>query len=674
MIFRHAVLAFVSFSLACATPTPPPASTAPVPSVPPVTSAAPVASAVSAPRVVTPAPSEDDAAVPVSARNPTWGSRLAPVTIIEFADLQCPYSARAVKTLASLRETFGPEQLRIVWKNYPLDFHPNARPAAEAAMGVFAAAGADAFWRFHDLAFQNQASLQREQYLKWAQEAGVRDMTAYSAGLDSHQWTFAIDQDRHEASTLGVSGTPMFYVNGVFVNGVQPLSVFTKIVNEQLANAGAQLAAGVPPERLYAKLAADNRAAAKTQEKKADDDNDEERGRVVFKVPIGKAPALGPATALVTLVEFADFQCPFSARVQPTLRSLLAKYGDKLRIVWRNQPLPFHKAAEGAALAAMEVRAEKGDAAFWTMHDKLFAGQKELVLGDGPNVDVIADLGAAAGANRDRVRAAIVNGTRKNELGADQDLADALRADGTPHFFINGRRLVGSQPQAKFEKVIDEEMGKAQALVARGVKANDVYATLTKEGVGEVAPVMRDLPKTLPVDDPILGNPNAKVTIHEWADFQCPFSGREEPTVQKVVKDYGNRIKLVWHDLPLPMHPDAKSAAQAAREANAQKGSASFWAMHDKLFASQQHLKRSDLDGYAAELGLDIPRWAAALDANRHAGEIDADVEAASDVEVHGTPAFVIVGGSTGRGYFLSGAQGYRTFRRLIERALADVK
>ena len=99
--------------------------------------------------------SEDDAGVPLGPSDPTWGSRTAPVTIVEFADFQCPFCARAEPTLAQIRKTYGPEKVRIVWKHSPLDFHANARPAAEAGAGVRALAGDDAFWRFLDLVFHH---------------------------------------------------------------------------------------------------------------------------------------------------------------------------------------------------------------------------------------------------------------------------------------------------------------------------------------------------------------------------------------------------------------------------------------------------------------------------------------------------------------------------------------
>jgi protein-disulfide isomerase len=605
----------------------------------------------------------------VSARNPTWGNRLAPVTIVEFADLECPYSLRVEATLASLRESYGPDKLRIVWKNNPLPFHANARPAAEAAMGVFALSGRDAFWKFHDLAFQNQKGLKRDAYLRWAQEAGVQDPSSYAAALDNHLWASSIDEDLRQSRTLGVQGTPTFYINGVYINGAQPLETFTNAIDKQLAEAQAQLAAGMPPGLLYIKLAGQNWAASAAERKHEEEKEEADNERTIFRIPVGKAPVLGPPSALVTIVEFADFQCPFSARVQPTLRALRTKYGDKLRIVWHNEPLPFHIAAEGAAEAALEVRAEKGDGAFWAMHDTLFGSQKELLLNDEPNVDAMAEFARAAGANPARVKAAITGKTHKADIQADQDLVDDYQATGTPHFFINGRRFVGAQPQEKFEKIIDEEIAKAQALLAKGVKPSDLYAALTKDGLGPAELEKKDVP-ALPSGDPQLGDANARVTVHEWADFQCPFCVRVEPTLQQIVKEYGSRVRLVWHDLPLAFHPDAKLAAEAAREAYAQKGSKGFWAMHDMLLANREHLKRSDLDGYATQLNLDPVRFAAALDGDAHAREIEGDEKAAADAGISGTPTFVIVSGNAKRGYVVSGAQGFPKFRKVIERAL----
>ncbi|HEY6879162.1 MAG TPA: thioredoxin domain-containing protein, partial [Polyangiales bacterium] len=92
-----------------------------------------------------------------------------------------------------------------------------------------------------------------------------------------------------------------------------------------------------------------------------------------FKVPVTDAqPSQGPTDALVTIVEFSDFECPFCGRVVPTLEQLEKEYGKKIRVVWRNQPLPFHQNAMPAAQAAMEAYAQGKSAKFWAMHNKLF--------------------------------------------------------------------------------------------------------------------------------------------------------------------------------------------------------------------------------------------------------------------------------------------------------------
>jgi len=652
------VPAFLFASVACgagaAAPTPPRAVTLPAPS--------------SAPTLVAAAtPNEDDAAVPISPRNPSWGSRTALVTIVEFSDLQCPFCARVEPTLAALREAYGPDRLRVVWKNSPLPFHVNARPAAEAAMGVFELAGAQGFWAFHDAAFSEQGSLGADSYDRWAKAAGVTDVAGFHAGVESHRWAGAVEADMRDASYLNVNGTPSFFINGVQVIGAQPLEVFKRVVEEQLAAAQARVAAGTPRERVYAELARENRTKAPKPDEDDDGDDDGDT-RTVFKVPVGTSPVRGSATALVTIVEFSDFQCPFCARVEPTLDALRQKYGDKVRVVWKNEPLPFHPNAEPAAQAALEVRAEKGDAGFWAMHDKLFAAQHDL------SPAVLVKLAAEVGANPDKVRQAVKTHARARDIGVDQDLSDDFQANGTPHFFINGRRLVGAQPQEKFEKLIDEELIKATLLLAKGTPATALYETLVKDGKGVPEPERRTL-AVLPPNAPARGNLAATVTVHEWSDFQCPFCSRAEPTIAQVMKDYGTRIKFVWHDLPLSMHPDAPLAAQAAREAFKQKGSTGFWALHDLMFSDQKRLARAALDLYARSLKLDMAQWALSLDNGLHQRELDAEKKAADEMSISGTPSFLVVPGAKGTsGYFINGAQPYARFQKLIERALAEAK
>jgi protein-disulfide isomerase len=388
---------------------------------------------------------------------------------------------------------------------------------------------------------------------------------------------------------------------------------------------------------------------------------------VRFQVPIGKSPARGPATALVTIVEFADYQCPFCARVEDTLRSLRARYGDDLRIVFKDAPLPFHPQADPAAQAALEVRAEKGDAAFWAMHDALFVHQREL------DAAVIVRLAEAAGARPEKVRAAISSHAHAPEIQGDQDIADDFDADGTPYFFIDGRPLVGAQPESEFVAVIDEEVKAAKGLRAGGTAAAALYDALIKDGQKPEEPERKDVPP-LPAGDPARGPATAKVAIHEFADFQCPFCIRAEPTVREVQSTYGPRVRFVWHDFPLPFHADARPAARAAREAKAQGGDRAFWQLHDRLLSEHAGLSRADLDDYARVSGLNMVQWSAALGAAGHEAEIDADIHAAEALGIDGTPTFLVVPSGSRSGYLIVGAQPFAKFHKIIERALGEAR
>ena len=610
---------------------------------------------------------DSDSPIAVTSKDPMWGKRDALVTIVQYSDFQCPYCSRVEPTMQQVRDTYGPEKVRVIWKNNPLPFHPNAKPAAEAAQGVFALAGNDAFWKFHGTAFKNQSALSEDSYVKWATEAGVKekDAAAFKAGLQSHKWADKVDKDLSDGKSAGVQGTPAFYVNGIFINGAQPFDAFKKTIDQELAKAQAKVASGTPKARVYVEMTKENKKAAPPPAK---DEEEKDDTTTVFKVPMGTSPALGGPNALVTIVEFSDFQCPYCGRVEPTLKSLRDKYGSKLRLVWRNEPLPFHNRAEPAAEVAMEVRAEKGDKAFWDMHDKLFEAQKDL------SDDVLIKLAGDFGVSADKAKKAMSEHTHKKEIDADADSGEDFQANGTPHFFIDGRRLVGAQPEEKFTKIIDEEIKKAQDAIAKGAKPADVYDALTKDGKGPPEPEKKDVPKGIPSSDPSKGNANARVVIHEFSDFQCPFCGRVEPTVAQVMKDYSDKIRFVWHDLPLPMHQNAPLAAEAGREAYKQKGPTAFWQFHDKMFANQQKLSRDDLDGYAKELNLDLDKWKVALDGSTHSADIEADKKVANDDGISGTPAFLIVPGSAPQGYFVNGAQSYSKFRKLIERALAEAR
>jgi protein-disulfide isomerase len=194
------------------------------------------------------------------------------VTIVEYADFECPFCARAEVTLLRIRETYGPETVRIVWKNSPLPFHRNARAAAEAAAGVFAIAGSDAFWKFHDSVLHGPGPLGPPFYERVAKDAGVSDIAAWRAGLAQHAWADIVDRDMNEGQELGVFATPTFFINGVPLAGALPFPTFQGVIERQIRAARAKLASGTSPERVYTELTQDNRADSDARD---DQDRDE---------------------------------------------------------------------------------------------------------------------------------------------------------------------------------------------------------------------------------------------------------------------------------------------------------------------------------------------------------------------------------------------------------------
>src|SRR5258708_39176424 len=241
-----------------------------------------------------------DSPVPVSSKDPVWGKRDALVTIVQYSDFQCPFCSRVEPTMDQVKTTYGPDKVRIVWKNNPLPFHQNAKPAAEASQGVFALAGSDGFWKFHDTAFKNQGDLGPDAYVKWATGAGVKDAAAFKAGLDSHKWADKVDADLNAGKAAGVQGTPAFYVNGVFINGAHPFDNFQHTIDQELQKAPAKIAAGTPKSRVYIEMSKENKK--NTPPPKNDDQGEKEDTSTVFKVPVGGSPVLGSANALVTII------------------------------------------------------------------------------------------------------------------------------------------------------------------------------------------------------------------------------------------------------------------------------------------------------------------------------------------------------------------------------------
>lgn len=598
------------------------------------------------------------AKVPVTSADPQWGDVDAPVTLVEISDFQCPFCARVQPTLEALKRSYGPKQLRVVWKHRPLPFHERARPAHDVAAAVQMLAGSSAFFAFQERAFANQGALTRENLELWAAQVGVARQPLQT-WLDSGKPARKVSEDIELADSIGALGTPAFRINGVTLAGAQPLEAFKLIIDEQLSAAKQLSQAGTPARQLYPLLTAKNYVEPRPTN---DEPDPEPEDTAVWNVPLLPGdPVLGPADALVTIIQFSDYQCPYCKRVEETLAQLTKQYAKDVRIVWKDSPLPFHERALPAALFARFAFEKRGNQGYWKLHDALFANQPQLEEQD------FRELAQHQGLAWNQVEAAL--GSRKGlrKIEESQQLADDFQVRGTPHFFINGRRLVGAQPLTSFTALVDEQLAKARALTERGVPRSKVFTELMKDARNPPPPEQKHLAPA--ADAASRGKPSAPVVIQVFSDFQCPFCKRVGPTLSELEQEFGGSVRIVWRHLPLPFHEHAQLAAEAAQEALAQRGNAGFWAYHDLLFAAQSEedgLTRGNLERLASKLGLDMTRFDAALDGHIHSARVRADASAAQQVAIDGTPAFLI------NDYFLSGAQPAPAFRKLIKLALKD--
>ncbi|MBI4212454.1 MAG: thioredoxin domain-containing protein [Deltaproteobacteria bacterium] len=162
-------------------------------------------------------------------------------------------------------------------------------------------------------------------------------------------------------------------------------------------------------------------------------------------------------------------------------------------------------------------------------------------------------------------------------------------------------------------------------------------------------------------DAPSVGPQNAKVTLVEFSDYQCPFCARVRPTIWRLVEEYKNDLKYVFFDFPLSFHKDAQKAHEAAYCADDQ---GKYFEFHKKLFDQQRNIKPEDLKKYAKELQLNQKKFDECLDSGKYEARIRENTQKGANAGVSGTPAFFV------NGIMLSGAQPYEAFKEAIESEL----
>ncbi|MBA2662653.1 MAG: thioredoxin domain-containing protein [Bradymonadaceae bacterium] len=424
------------------------------------------------------------------------GNLDAAVTIVVFSDFQCPFCARGGQTLDQVRKKYG-DQVRVVFKHFPLPFHQQAPAASRAAL---AAGEQGKFWQMHDLLYANMQRFNQEDMggltSSMAEDLGL-DVARFQADMANPAYDAIIARDLTLGQDLGIRGTPQFFINGRHIKGAQPLAMFEAVIADELEGVRTALAEGLDPALVYAKRLEANFEAAIEDDRKGAPVPVIQKApsRVVHMVPVHSKDAVKGAKTdyLVTIVEYSSFQCPFCERGAATLRELEAKYPKNVRFVFKHFPLPFHQHSEPASRAAIAA-GEQGK--FWPMYDLLYARQRELSQ-EGIFEEMAEQLGLKLGKFKEDMAAAAT----VDRVKQDHAAGSTVGVRGTPGYFVNGVSLIGAKPIAEFVQEIDQQIEiatrikkekklKGEALYAAVVEHNKALANALEHG-GEPTPEAR---------------------------------------------------------------------------------------------------------------------------------------------------------------------------------------
>ncbi len=366
------------------------------------------------------------------------GSPDAPVTLVEYTDYQCPFCQRhnSETMPRMLSEMIETGKVQYIIKDFPLDsIHPEARRAAAAAR---CAGEQGAYWEMHDAIFINQSDWAGLGDGAWDILAGLAEslelnMEEYNECAASGRYDSFIQANLQEGASLGVRGTPFFFIDGFPINGAQPYELFEYAVG--LAEEGTLADAyGPPPEQAQ--------QPPPTPSGPAD-------------IPIEGSHSIGRLDAPVVIVEYTDFQCPFCSRhYQQTMPQIKANFIDTglVRYVFKDFPLTsIHPLA---VLAAEAARCAGEQEAYPAMHNQLFTKQGEW-NNRNDAATLFIQFARQLGLDSAVFTECLESHKYESAVMADQNEGIGFGVSGTPAFFLNGYFLSGAQPYSVFEEAIN---------------------------------------------------------------------------------------------------------------------------------------------------------------------------------------------------------------------------
>ncbi|MCC7460800.1 MAG: thioredoxin domain-containing protein [Proteobacteria bacterium] len=160
---------------------------------------------------------------------PVKGSERAPITIVEFSDFQCPYCKKGSDTMKEVAKKYG-SKVQYYFRDFPLSFHDRGKPAANAAR---CAAEQGKFWQYHDKLFEDQKKLTDEDFIALGKSLKL-DMAKFEPCVKESKHMSDVEKDMRDGENAGVSGTPAYFINGIFLSGALPIKKFEEIIEAEL--------------------------------------------------------------------------------------------------------------------------------------------------------------------------------------------------------------------------------------------------------------------------------------------------------------------------------------------------------------------------------------------------------------------------------------------------------
>ena len=308
------------------------------------------------------------------------------------------------------------------------------------------------------------------------------------------------------------------------------------------------------------------------------------------------------ADEVVELVVFSDFECPFCAQFAPPLEQFRDKgvEGVKTKVTFKNFPLSFHQDAQ---LAAQAGQAAAAQGKFWEMHDLIFANRGSIKR------DHLLGYAEKLGLDMDRFRADLDDERLKKQIADDIAEGEKRGVDGTPAFFVNGKKYSGMHSYEQLTEIVGGERRRKRAL-------EEIGAGLLSKGPEE-----------------------APITLEFFADLTSPVSVPAASVLDQVMKKYPATLRLQFRNFPLAFHPQAPLAHEAAMDA-AREGR--FWELANYILQHQESLREQDLIAYAGKLGLDENKFAETMQTKRYTPRVEVDVMEGLNRGIRGSPVIFV--------------------------------